>query len=100
MYSYGFETRQIRHFKGKEYRLIGIATHSETLEPLVVYQCLYAAGGLWVCPAHMWSEQIETEHYLEYHKHYAFNDNRHFIRYVYYINRDALFEDLFEKLGE
>ena len=35
-----------RHFKGKEYRLIGVATHSETLEPMVVYQALYEDGGL------------------------------------------------------
>lgn len=36
----------------------------------------------------------------EYDNHYAFNENRHFIRYVYHINRDALFEDLFNRLGK
>lgn len=36
----------------------------------------------------------------EYDKHYAVNENRHFIKYVYKINRDALFEDLFRTLGE
>lgn len=36
----------------------------------------------------------------EYDKHYAVNENRHFIKYVYRINRDALFEDLFRVLGE
>ena len=36
----------------------------------------------------------------EYDKHYAVNENRHFIKYVYSINRDALFEDLFRVLGE
>lgn len=36
----------------------------------------------------------------EYDKHYAFNEKRHFIKYVYEINRDALFEDLFRVLGE
>jgi inosine-uridine nucleoside N-ribohydrolase len=34
----------------------------------------------------------------EYDMHYAVNENRHFIRYVYQINRDALFEDLFRVL--
>lgn len=36
----------------------------------------------------------------EYDKHYAYNSDRHFIRYVYNINRDVLFEDLFKVLGE
>ena len=35
----------------------------------------------------------------EYDNQYAFDDTRHFIRYVYSINRDALFEDLFNRLG-
>ena len=48
-----------RHFKGNEYRVIGIASHSETLEPMVVYQALYGEGGLWVRPAKMWNEIIE-----------------------------------------
>ena len=52
-----------RHFKGKEYRLIGVATHSETLEPMVVYQALYEDGGLWVRPAAMWNEQVQREDY-------------------------------------
>ena len=47
-----------RHFKGKEYRLIGIAKHSETLEPMVVYEPLYGQGGLWVRPAAMWSQTV------------------------------------------
>jgi len=52
-----------RHFKGGEYELIGIASHSETLEPMVVYRALYGAGGLWVRPAAMWTERVEKEHY-------------------------------------
>ena len=35
----------------------------------------------------------------EYDRHYAADSNRHFIKYVYWINRDALFEDLFTKLS-
>lgn len=52
-----------RHFKGNEYRLIALAKHSETLEPMVVYQALYGEGGLWVRPAAMWNERIEREGY-------------------------------------
>ena len=52
-----------RHFKGKEYELIGVASHSETLEPMVVYRALYGEGGLWVRPAAMWTEHIDRENY-------------------------------------
>lgn len=52
-----------RHFKGMEYELIGVAKHSETLEPMVVYRALYGEGGLWVRPAAMWTERVEREDY-------------------------------------
>ena len=52
-----------RHFKGGEYELIGIASHSETLEPMVVYRALYGEKGLWVRPAAMWTEQVDRETY-------------------------------------
>lgn len=48
-----------RHFKGRDYEVIGIARHSETEEPLVVYRALYGEGGLWVRPAGMWNETVE-----------------------------------------
>lgn len=47
-----------RHFKGKEYEVLGVATHSETLEPMVVYRALYGERGLWVRPASMWNETV------------------------------------------
>ena len=50
-----------RHFKGKEYRVIGIANHSETMEPMVVYRALYGEGGTWVRPASMWNETIQRD---------------------------------------
>lgn len=50
-----------RHFKGNEYEIVGIAKHSETLEPMVVYRPLYGEGGLWVRPAHMWNEMVERD---------------------------------------
>lgn len=39
-----------RHYKGGEYEVIGVARHSETHEPLVVYRPLYNASGWWVRP--------------------------------------------------
>ena len=50
-----------RHFKGMEYEVIGIAKHSETLEPMVVYRALYGDGALWVRPADMWNEVVERD---------------------------------------
>ena len=52
-----------RHFKGNEYRVVGMARHSETMEEMVVYQALYGERGLWVRPAHMWSEQVDRDGY-------------------------------------
>ena len=52
-----------QHYKGKQYEVIGIAKHSETLEKLVVYKALYQAEGenLWVRPLAMFTENIEFE---------------------------------------
>ncbi|MEG0596517.1 MAG: DUF1653 domain-containing protein [Oscillospiraceae bacterium] len=52
-----------RHFKGNNYRLLYTAKHSETLEPMVVYQALYGEGGIWVRPAAMWNEHVERDGY-------------------------------------
>jgi hypothetical protein len=49
-----------RHYKGGEYRVLGLARHSETLEPMVLYQALHGEGGTWVRPAAMWSEVVEN----------------------------------------
>ena len=37
-----------RHFKGKEYEVLGVARHSETEEEYVVYRQLYGEHSLWV----------------------------------------------------
>ena len=47
-----------RHYKGKEYEVLEIAHHSETLEPMVVYRALYGSHDVWVRPASMWNEQV------------------------------------------
>ena len=53
--------RHLSHYKGQRYRVLGTARHSETLEPLVVYQALYGEHGLWVRPTAMFSETIELD---------------------------------------
>jgi hypothetical protein len=47
-----------RHYKGGEYEVIGVARHSETHEPLVVYRPLYNASGWWVRPHAMFFESV------------------------------------------
>ena len=54
-----------RHYRGGEYEVIGVARHSETLEPLVVYRPLYNASGLWVRPHAMFFELGEFEGRLQ-----------------------------------
>ena len=50
-----------RHFKGKEYEVLGVARHSETDEELVVYRALYGDFSLWVRPVSMWNEPVERD---------------------------------------
>lgn len=49
-----------RHYKGKDYEVLGVARHSETEEPLVVYRCLYGDFSLWVRPLAMFQETVDV----------------------------------------
>lgn len=46
------------HYKKKQYRVLAVARHSETLEKLVVYQALYEDGSVWVRPLSMFFEDV------------------------------------------
>lgn len=55
-----------RHYKGKKYEVIGLAHHSETLEPLVVYKALYdsdefGSNALWIRPLSMFTEEVKVD---------------------------------------
>ena len=50
-----------RHYKGNLYEVIGFATHSETLEPMVIYKALYGDYSIWVRPASMWNEIVQID---------------------------------------
>ena len=50
-----------RHYKGGEYKVIGVAKHTETLEDLVVYQALYDKHNLWVRPLAMFLGEVGVD---------------------------------------
>ena len=53
-----------RHYKGKDYQVIGTAKHSETEEDLVLYYPLYGDDNertYWVRPLSMFTEQVEVD---------------------------------------
>jgi hypothetical protein len=50
-----------RHYKGNDYQVIGVATHSETESRLVVYRPLYGEQELWVRPLEMFTETVTVD---------------------------------------
>lgn len=53
-----------RHYKGKDYEVLGVARHSESHEMLVVYKALYDSpefgeNTVWTRPLDMFLETIE-----------------------------------------
>jgi hypothetical protein len=50
-----------RHYKGREYEVLGCARHSETEEELVVYRALYGDYGLWVRPKAMFLDEVSVD---------------------------------------
>ena len=45
-----------RHYKGGEYKVIGVATHTETDEELVIYVDVH--GKLWARPESMFTDWV------------------------------------------
>jgi len=50
-----------RHYKGLLYEVLGVVSHSGTLEPLVLYRAEYGERGLWVRPFAMFTEDVVIE---------------------------------------
>ena len=77
-----------RHFKGNYYRVLYIARHSETTEPMVVYRALYKDRAIWVRPADMWNETVERD-----------GETQQRFRPLNAQERTAYYEQLFDELS-
>lgn len=54
-----------RHYKGNLYKIIAFATHSETMEDMIVYQS-ELNGQIWVRPKSMWNEVVNNDGVLRF----------------------------------
>lgn len=58
---YPLELGEYRHYRGNKYRVHAVGSHSETLEPFVIYQALYGDGRYFVRPYSLFVDRISID---------------------------------------
>ena len=58
--------KRYRHYKGKEYTVLAVANHSETLEKLVIYRAEYdmedfGPNSIWARPQEMFEGKVTVD---------------------------------------
>lgn len=64
--------RVVRHFKGREYLVLGLAKHTETDELMVVYKALYGTNINYVRPFNMFMSKVDKNKYPKATQQYRF----------------------------
>ena len=59
--SFPLELGEYVHYRGNHYRVHAVGSHSESLEPYVIYQALYGDHRYFVRPYAMFIEMVEVD---------------------------------------